>query len=453
MDTINPATGEKLEHFEYDPSARIEETIQYSAEAFKAWRSLSHEFRSKKILALKNQLENHKDELARSMSTEMGKPISESLAEIKKSQLLCEYVAETGPKVLQSQQIPTSFQSSYVSFQPLGAILGIMPWNFPLWQTMRFALPALSAGNTILIKPAENVWGTGTLIQKIFEASGFGSGVAQTIKASVSVVGDIIDNPLVRGVSLTGSVRAGRDVGARAGRALKPCVLELGGSDPYVIMKDADLEQAAKFCVRGRFINSGQSCIAAKRLIVIEGVHDSFVEKLEAEIKALKIGSPLDPNTQVGPMAREDLLMQLESQVERSIKAGAVLRLGGRRLAGAGFFYEPTLLLNVGPGQAAFDEEVFGPVACVVRARDEEEAVRLANLSEYGLGAAVFSKNKDRAETIVRDYLESGIGFVNDFVKSDPALPFGGVKASGVGKELGPIGFFEFTNAKTICVG
>lgn len=453
MDTINPATGETLEHFEYDTSGHIEEMIQYSAEAFKAWRSLSCEFRSKKILALKSQLELYKDELARSISTEMGKPITESLAEIKKSQTLCEYVAHEGPKVLQSQIIPTGFQRSYVSFQPLGVILGIMPWNFPLWQVMRFTLPTLSVGNTTLIKPAENVWGTAMLIQKIFEASGFGAGVVQTLKASVSVTGDIIDSPFVRGVSLTGSVRAGREVGARAGRALKPCVLELGGSDPYIIMKDADLERAAKLCARGRFINSGQSCIAAKRLIVIEAVHDSFVEKLEAEIKTLKVGSPLDSNTQVGPMAREDLLVQLESQVQRSIKAGAVLKLGGRRLAGEGFFYEPTLLVNVHPGQPAFDEEVFGPVACVVRARDEEEAIRLANLSEYGLGAAVFSKNEDRAEAIVRDYLESGMGFVNDFVKSDPALPFGGVKASGVGKELGHIGFFEFTNAKMICAG
>lgn len=449
--TINPSTGNILFGYSYSDWSELDRLIALSFEAYGAWSTLTLLERISDILRLKDVLEQHLPDLAESMTTEMGKPLAESEAEIKKSITLIDYFCKQSPEFLKQQVYDFSPNKSYVCFLPMGPILGIMPWNFPLWQIIRFAIPTLLLGNTVIIKHAENVTGSAMLIEKIFSKV-LRSGVYLNAVADLDNTGKIIDDFRVRGVSLTGSVRAGREVAARAGRALKKVVLELGGSDPYLILDDADLERAAAEVFQGRMLNSGQSCIAAKRVIVTEKNFEHFEKLILQHVRSLNMGDPRDRRYNLGPIARADLRYQLHDQVMRTVSKGGKLLYGGTVPSGHGFFYPPTVLTEVKPGMPAFNEEVFGPVVALIRAQDESHAIGLANASEFGLGGAVFSKNLLKAEAIASQKIQSGVVFVNEFVKSNPVLPFGGIKNSGVGREMGYWGMLEFANIKTVWV-
>ena len=386
------------------------------------------------------------------ITDEMGKPIAQARAEVEKCALACDHFARQAPAYLADERPPGAPPDSFVSFQPLGVVLAVMPWNFPYWQVFRAAVPALLAGNTLLLKHASNVCGCAVAIESVFRESGLPAGAFQTLLVGSDRVPALIGHRLVRAVTLTGSTEAGRRVAALAGAALKKCVLELGGSDPYVILADADLDRAAAVCARARLVNSGQSCIAAKRFIVVPAVRAAFERRLVARIAESRVGPPGDPATEVGPLARADLRNDLDAQVRASVRRGARLLLGGRPLAGPGWYYAPTVLAGVRPGMPAHDEELFGPVAAIVPARSERAALDAANASQFGLGAAVFTRNRARGRRIATEELDAGLAFVNDQVKSDPSLPFGGVKDSGFGRELGLFGIREFTNIKTVCV-
>jgi succinate-semialdehyde dehydrogenase/glutarate-semialdehyde dehydrogenase len=398
------------------------------------------------------RLRERRDELARLMAMEMGKPFAQGQAEADKCAWVCEYFAEHAESFLRPESAETDALRSYVAHRPLGVILAVMPWNFPLWQVFRCVAPGLMAGNAIVLKHASNVSGCALAIEEILGEAGFPGGLFRTLLVESRGVAPIIEDPRIRAVTLTGSVPAGSAVAAKAGEMLKKTVLELGGSDAYVVLEDADLEAAVAACVKSRLINSGQSCIAAKRFIVVESVRREFEERLVARVAAEIVGDPMAEGTTVGPLAREDLRAELHGQVRRTVGAGARLLVGGEMPGGDGWFYPPTVLSEVRPGMAAFDEETFGPVAAIVGARDEREAIELANASDFGLGAAVFTRDRVRGERIAVEELEAGSCFVNDFVKSDPRLPFGGVKRSGYGRELGMLGIREFVNAKTVCV-
>ena len=382
----------------------------------------------------------------------MGKPIKDGLGEVEKCALTCDYYAEHAERMLAPELAETEANKSYWSYRPLGIVLAVMPWNFPFWQVFRFAAPNLMAGNAALLKHAANVPGCALAIEEVFQEADFETNVFRALMVENPAVARVIENDHVRGVTVTGSVAAGKAVAEKAGSLVKKTVLELGGSDPYVVLADADLDLAARTCAQSRLINTGQSCIAAKRFIVVDQVHDAFVERFVEHMANAKMGDPLDEGTEVGPMAREDLRDELHDQVKRSLRAGARCVLGGVVPNEQGAWYPPSVLLDVRPGMAAFDEELFGPVAAVVRARDEDEAIRLANDSPFGLGAAIFTRDQDRGEAIARDRLEAGCCFVNALVKSDPRLPFGGIKDSGYGRELSEHGIREFVNAKTIWV-
>jgi succinate-semialdehyde dehydrogenase/glutarate-semialdehyde dehydrogenase len=383
----------------------------------------------------------------------MGKPVSEGVGEVDKCAAACDYYAEHAESFLAPVDARTDALRSGWVYRPLGVVLGIMPWNFPYWQAVRFAAPALMAGNAVLIKPAPSVPGSAQALQALFDAAGFPEGLVSTLFLEVDDIGALIDDPSVSAVTFTGSVAAGRAVAARAGQALKKTVLELGGSDPAVILPDASLEAAAAEVVRARMLNAGQSCIAAKRFVVVDEVHDAFVEAVVAQMEARRHGDPRAEDTVLGPLARVDLRDTLHRQVEDSVAAGARLRLGGEVPDGPGAWYPPTVLTGVGPGMPAYHEELFGPVAAVIRARDEDDALRIANDTAFGLGASVYTRDIDRGEVIARDRLNAGACFVNGMVRSDPRLPFGGVGISGYGRELSPLGIREFVNAKTVWVG
>ena len=385
------------------------------------------------------------------MALEMGKPLKQGVAESEKCAWACEYYADTAEGHLAPEIVKTDASKSYVAFDPLGVVLAVMPWNFPFWQVFRFAAPALMAGNVGVLKHASNVPGCAMAIESIIEQAGFPKGTFRTLLISSRGVKSVIEHPLVRAVTLTGSTPAGKAVAAQAGGVIKKTVLELGGSDPYIILEDADLDLAVTTCVTSRLINSGQSCVNAKRFIVVEPVADVFTERLTAAMGAKKMGNPLDEGTEIGPQARPDLRDDLHRQVLDSVAKGATLLLGGEMPPGAGSFYPPTVLVGVTKGMPAYDEELFGPVAAIIRARDEVDAVRLANDSPFGLGAAVFTRDPARGERIARD-LEAGCTFINALVASDPRLPFGGIKDAGYGRELGSYGIREFVNIKTVYV-
>jgi succinate-semialdehyde dehydrogenase/glutarate-semialdehyde dehydrogenase len=390
------------------------------------------------------------------MALEMGKPLAQGRSEVEKCAWVCEYYAENAATFLADEPIETDASRSYVHYEGLGIVLAIMPWNFPLWQLFRFGAPALMAGNGILLKHAPSVPGCALAIESILrealECAGAPPALVANAFLSIELSGRAIEAPEVRAVTLTGSTRAGKAIAARAGAALKKVVLELGGSDPYVILEDADMEAAVNACVAGRMLNSGQSCIAAKRWIVVDAVRAEFETRVHVALAALVLGAPRDENVSVGPMARVDLRDELHRQVEQSVAAGAKLVLGGKVPDRPGAWYPPTLLVDVCPGMPAFDEELFGPVGALVAARDEAHAIELANRTPYGLGAAVLTGDVARGERIAREQLAAGSCFVNAFVRSDPRLPFGGIKDSGYGRELGPHGIREFVNAKTIYV-
>ncbi len=386
------------------------------------------------------------------MAEEMGKPVRQGVAEVEKCARVCAWYAEHGPPALTPEPAGVDEGRGYVAFEPLGTVLSIMPWNFPFWQVLRFGAPAILAGNAVLLKHAPNVPGCASAVEELFRDVGAPSGLFRALYLPNEETEALIEAPSIRAVTLTGSTGAGRAVAARAGRALRKTVLELGGSDPYLILEDADVGVAVEACVASRMNNAGQSCIAAKRLLVVPHVREAFVRALRERIAGLRVGDPRDSRTDVGPMAREDLRATLHHQVTESVRRGAELELGGEIPDGPGWYYPPTLLTGVQPGMPAWDEELFGPVAVVIPVADEAEAIRVANASPFGLGAGVFTRDRERGERIVREELEVGIAFVNDFVSSDPALPFGGVKDSGYGRELGVFGLREFVNVKSIVV-
>jgi succinate-semialdehyde dehydrogenase / glutarate-semialdehyde dehydrogenase len=397
-------------------------------------------------------LHAQRESFAGLMCDEMGKPLAQALGEIDKCAWLCGHFAKHGPGMLAPEVVATEAKRSYVQHMPLGVVLALMPWNFPWWQVLRFAVPALLVGNTVLLRHAANTTGCALMIEGAVRAAGFPPGCLETVIVKHETAAELIADPRVAGVSLTGSTRAGREVGAVAGRSLKKMVLELGGSDPYLVLADADLEQAAEICVRARLHNGGQTCVAAKRWIVVESVATRFCELTLEHMRHTVMGPPRDPTTTLGPLARLDLRAELHDQATRSVAAGAKLLLGGTLPIGPGAYYPATLLDHVRPGMPAADEELFGPVAAILRVRDEDEAISVANRSNYGLGAAVFTRDVERGEAIARDRLEAGCCFVNAQVKSDPRLPFGGIKESGLGRELGRAGLLEFVNHKTVWV-
>jgi succinate-semialdehyde dehydrogenase/glutarate-semialdehyde dehydrogenase len=386
------------------------------------------------------------------MALEMGKPLVQGKAEVEKCAWVCDYYAEHAAAFLADEAAETDASRSYVSFRPLGVVLAVMPWNFPLWQVFRFAAPALMAGNAGVLKHASNVVGCALAIEAVFREAGFPADLFRTLVIGSKLVRDVIEAPEIRAVTLTGSGPAGRAVAAAAGGALKKTVLELGGSDPYVVLEDADLGETVATCVNSRLINSGQSCIAAKRFIVVEAVLPEFLRRYVDLMAAKRTGDPFEDGVDVGPQARRDLRDDLHAQVTKSVSQGAEVLLGGEVPAEPGAFYPPTVLAGVAPGMPAYDEELFGPVAAVIRASDEADAVRIANDSSFGLGAAVFTRDVERGERIARDALEAGACFVNAFVKSDPRLPFGGIKESGYGRELSSFGIREFVNIKAVYV-
>ena len=452
LSSVNPATGEKLRDYETVSDEAAAKTVDAAHEAFLRWRETDFGTRAAALQNAASLLREEKNELGRSMSLEMGKPIKQAVAEIEKCALGCDYYAEHGARLLEPQVIETDARKSYVSYRPLGVVLAIMPWNFPFWQTFRFAAPNLMAGNAGLLKHAENVTGVALATEDLLLRAGFPEGLFRALLIETSQVERVLDHPKVVAATLTGSTRAGRAVAAQAGARLKKTVLELGGSDPYLILEDADLELAVNVCATGRLQNSGQSCIAAKRFIVVASRKREFEAALKAKMQTFTVGDPLDDATDLGPQARLDLRETLHEQVTKSVAAGATLLLGGEVPAGPGAFYPPTLLSDVTPGMPAFDEETFGPVAAVIEAKDEDDAVRLANETSYGLGAAVFTQDLARGELIANERLEAGNCFVNAFVKSDPRLPFGGIKHSGYGRELSELGIKEFVNAKTVYI-
>lgn len=390
------------------------------------------------------------DEFARLMAEEMGKPVRDGRAEAEKCAWVCDYYAENAGRFLAPEYVETDAQESFVTFQPLGVILAVMPWNFPFWQVFRFAAPALMAGNTAVLKHASNVPGCALAIEDIFRQAGFPEGVFRTLLVGSNQVDGIIEHPLVRAVTLTGSTPAGRAVAAKAGEMLKKTVLELGGSDAYVVLDDADLDHAVETCVSSRLINSGQSCIAAKRFIVTAKNREAFERRYVERMKRARVGNPLDEATEVGPQARADLRDDLQRQVEESVARGARLLLGGEIPDGPGAFYPPTVLTGVRRGMPAYEEELFGPVAAIIPVADEEEAIRVANDSVFGLGAALFTQDLERGRRLAAERIEAGTVVVNTFVRSDPRLPFGGIKESGYGRELSHYGIKEFVNIKTV---
>jgi succinate-semialdehyde dehydrogenase/glutarate-semialdehyde dehydrogenase len=452
MQSINPYTGQVIqEYWEHTPE-EVEQIIVEVDQAFHSWKKTGFEQRSVCMKNLQVKLIEKKEELAAVIVSEMGKVKREAIAEVEKCAWVCGYYAENAEPFLKNEPIKTETTESYISFQPIGTVLAVMPWNFPFWQVFRFLAPALMAGNTGVLKHSSNVTGCALAIEKLVVEAGFPANVFRTLVISSQQVKAVIKNSLIKAVTLTGSTPAGRSVASTAGEALKKTVLELGGSDPYIILEDADIEYAARQCVASRLINAGQSCIGAKRFIVASGVYEQFKREFIRLMSEAKFGDPSNPETGIGPLARVDLRDELHQQVEKSRKMGAAVLLGGFVPDAEAPFYPPTVLENVVPGMPAYHEELFGPVAVLFRVEDDDEAVRIANDTVFGLGSGIFTSNIEKAKVLAEKGLEAGCVFINDFVKSDPRLPFGGVKESGYGRELSCIGIHEFMNMKTIVI-
>jgi len=452
LESLNPASGKLIATYDEMTSGEVDEILTGCYDTFLDWSCTDPQHRTTLLKRVGDQLRARRDELAELMTIEMGKPITQARAEVDKCAWVCDYYAENAESHLSPELVETDATKSYVCFEPLGVVLAVMPWNFPFWQVLRFAAPALMAGNTAALKHASNVQGCALAIEDLFREAGAPEGAFRTLVLGSRAASVAIEHPRVAAVTLTGSTPAGRQVAAMAGSLLKKTVLELGGSDPYVILEDADLELAVAACVTGRILNTGQSCIAAKRFIVPDAVRGEFEKRLVALMGRQSVGDPMQEETEVGPMARADLRDELHDQVERSLRGGARCLLGGEVPEGPGAFYPPTVLTDVTAGTAAYEEELFGPVAAVVPVADEEEAIRVANDTHFGLGAAVFTRDVARGEEIAAKRLQAGSCFVNAFVKSDPRLPFGGIKGSGYGRELGSFGIREFVNIKTVYV-
>ncbi|HEY0721808.1 MAG TPA: NAD-dependent succinate-semialdehyde dehydrogenase [Gammaproteobacteria bacterium] len=448
---INPANGEVLAEYPHWSPTDLDCALQAVAAASPSWARTPIANRCALMRRAGQLLRDWREDLALLISREMGKLLRDARIEVDKCALACDYYAEHGPAFLADEVIATDAARSYIAWQPLGTVLAVMPWNFPLWQVFRFAAPALVAGNTAVLKHASNVPGCAQAIETLLLEAGFPPDVFRTLMISASDVEAVIRDRRIHAVTLTGSEPAGRQVAATAGAVLKKCVLELGGADPFVVLRDADLELTVAQAVASRFLNGGQSCIAAKRFIVVDEIAAEFLHRFKAAVERLVPGDPLHEETTLAPLARPDLREELHRQVMESVAAGAVLVTGGHSLEGAGNFYAPTILDQVAPGQRAYREELFGPVASVIRVRNEAEALCVANDSEFGLGGSVWTADTARGEQFARQ-LESGCAFVNGMVKSDPRLPFGGIKHSGFGRELSHLGMREFVNAKTIWI-
>ena len=450
--SINPATGEVFAEYQSHTDDQLQQCVDSAGKAFLTWRETSFAERAELLIKVAIGLEANADRHAHLMAGEVGKILAEGRSEAEKSAWVCRYYAENGEEFLAPEYAETEAAESFVAFRPLGAILAVMPWNFPFWQVFRAAVPALMAGNTMLLKHASNVPGCALEIERIFCDAGFPVGVFQTILTSSDKVAGLIADPAIRGITLTGSTPAGRAVASAAGQQLKKCVLELGGSDPYVVLADAEVAAAAEVCVTSRLINCGQSCIAAKRFVVVESVREEFESAVVERMTRTRWGDPMDESSDIGPMARIDLRDRLHDQVVRSVEAGASCLVGGTNPGGAGAFYPPTVLSDVRPGIPAYEEELFGPVAAILPVDDDESAIEVANDTSFGLGAAVFTSDIARGTRIATNQLEAGCCFVNGFVRSDPRMPFGGIKDSGSGRELSRFGIREFVNVKSIVV-
>ena len=452
LTSINPATGQTVKTYPELSEADVRGRLKAAETAWVGWARMTVAQRAPLIQAVAKLLRARLEPYAALMAREMGKPLAQGRSELEKCASVCDYYAEHAQQFLSPEQIPTEALRSYVAFQPLGVVLAVMPWNFPFWQVFRAAVPALLAGNTMVLKHASNVPSCELAIEEVFRDAGAPPGVFQTLLVSVQQVTAIIQHPAIRAVTLTGSTPAGQSVAAAAGAVLKKTVLELGGSDPYIILEDADLDLAAESCATSRLINGGQSCIAAKRFIVVESIRQPFEERMVVRMRAQRMGDPFEAGVTIGPMARRDLRDALHAQVQASVAKGARLLLGGVVPPGEGAYYPPTVLSGVRKGMPAYDEETFGPVAAIISAADEVAAIAIANDSPFGLGAAIFTRDQARGERLAAEQLQAGSCFVNVHVRSDPRLPFGGIKQSGYGRELSSFGIREFVNIKTVYV-
>ncbi len=449
--SVNPATGEVVATFEPLSSEDIELRLKKAADAFEINRARSFDERASRMRNAAEILESRAEQYARTITLEMGKPIGAAVAEVKKCAMVCRHYADHAETYLAPEHIETDARESYVRFDPLGIVLAVMPWNFPFWQVFRFAAPALMAGNVGLLKHASNVPQSALAIEDVLREAGFDRGEFQTLLIGAGQVAALLEDERVKAATLTGSEPAGASVASNAAKRIKKSVLELGGSDPFVVMPSADLDAAVKTGIKARIVNNGQSCIAAKRFIVHEQIADEFERRFVAAMEALRVGDPMEESTDVGPLATPQIVDDIEKQVDESVRAGAKLLTGGKRLRERGNFYAPTVLRDIPKAAPAYDEETFGPVASMFRVKDAGEAVRLANATIFGLGASVWTKDRDEAERFIAD-IDSGQVFVNAMVASDPRIPFGGTKHSGFGRELGVYGIREFTNIKTVWI-
>lgn len=451
IETINPATGKLEKKFDEMSDKHIESIIGNAHETFLKWKETSFDERKKLMLNAAGILKTKKRDYGKILTLEMGKTIKQAEAEVEKCAWVCEYYAENSEQILSNEIIQTDASESYVSFDPLGVILAVMPWNFPFWQVFRFAAPALMAGNVGILKHASNVPMSALAIEEIFKDAGFPQGAFSTLLIGSKKVEQIINHKFVKAVTLTGSEIAGKKVASSAGKNLKKSVMELGGSDPFIILRDSNLDEAVKIGVNARLINNAQSCIAAKRFIMVEDIADKYEHAFVEKMKAIITGDPMLEETELGPIAREDLLVELDTQVKNSVKAGAKILTGGERLNREGFYYPATVISNVQKGMPAYSEELFGPVAIMIRAKDEDDAIRIANDTDFGLGASLWTKDLSKGKELARK-INSGSVFINGMVKSDPRLPFGGVNISGYGRELSHYGIKEFVNIKTVWI-
>lgn len=452
IETVNPATGKLIKQYQAMSHQQVLAVIEAGHKAYLNWRELSHAVRAQYVIKIAELLRARKNEYAILIANEMGKPVTQGMAEIEKCAVTCLHFANTAEQYLAGRLVKTDYQKSFVTHEPIGIVFGIMPWNFPFWQVFRFAIPALLAGNTAILKHAPISTGTAIAIEKLFLDAGFPAHVFQTLIISTDTAAAVIAHPHVAAVTFTGSVAAGRVIASEAGKALKRTVLELGGSDPYVVLKDADVDLAAQVCATSRLMNAGQSCVAAKRLIVVNELYDAFVQKIQEQMQRFVAGSPLAESTTLGPLARQDIRDAVHAQVSKTIECGAKLIAGGFIPDTPGFYYPPTLLIEVTQQSPAFQQEIFGPVLSVFRAKDEAEALNMAGDTTFGLGAVVFTKDLERGEKIATNTLQAGTCAVNTMVASDARLPFGGIKNSGYGRELSQEGMLSFVNTKTVLI-
>lgn len=451
--TVNPATGEDIKNYDYMSNDEVNKIVGASHNAFLEWRTVSHEERGRVIKTIGDKLMEYKEELSKLMTEERGKLYGQSQQEVDLCKAICDYTAENGVAALADDERDIeSMKKGIVTYQPIGVIYGMQPWNFPAYQVFRYAIANLMAGNSVLLKHAANVTGSGLLIEKIFHESELPNDLFRTILIDHDQSEKLIENDKVRGVTLTGSDTAGRIVGQQAAKAIKKSVLELGSNDAFIVLEDADIETAVETCTQARLVNNGETCVAAKRFIVVDSVYDEFRKRIVEKFEGTKSGDPMDDSSDIGPLARADLRDQLHEQVEQSVAKGATIAVGGKVPEGKGSFYPATILENVEKGQPAYDDELFGPVASLIRAKDDDDAMRIANDSRYGLGGAIFSKDEEKAIRLASEQFDTGMVYINGYGLANPALPFGGVKNSGYGREHGGFGIKEFVNIKAVHV-